>query len=110
MWDDLEKPENADILDELKAEDYTDRTHGTRACYALGCRGPLCRMAERDRGRERYRERRRAGGASPVAAPPTPARERDAFLRAVMKWHRYERGLSILPGAVYLGDQREKVS
>lgn len=53
MWHEL--PE--DIREELEHPDYITRKHYSRATYALGCHGPLCRKAERDRGRARNEER-----------------------------------------------------
>lgn len=49
MWAEL--PD--DIREELENPEYITRKHHSRATYALGCHGPLCQKAERDRGRER---------------------------------------------------------
>ena len=42
-----------DVRAELEDPSFITRKHYSRATYALGCRGPLCRKAEKDRGRER---------------------------------------------------------
>lgn len=44
------------ILLELGNEQYIGLAHHKRKRYNQGCRGPLCRKAERDRCRARYRE------------------------------------------------------
>lgn len=46
-----------DIRAELEDPEFITRKHYSRATYALGCHGPLCRKAERDRGRLRNEER-----------------------------------------------------
>lgn len=43
------------ILFELTDERFSTRTHHRRKLYDDGCKGPLCRKAERDRSRQRYR-------------------------------------------------------
>lgn len=58
MWDNL--PD--DIREELEDPEYSSRQHYSRATYALGCHGPLCRKAERDRGRNRNEQRAHARG------------------------------------------------
>lgn len=42
-----------EVLDELDDPEYATRSHYSRSTYALGCHGPLCTRAERDRGRRR---------------------------------------------------------
>lgn len=56
MWDDLAD----DVRDELSDEAYSGRSHYSRATYAKGCRGPLCRLAEKERGRRRNAARAEA--------------------------------------------------
>jgi len=43
-----------EIMAELTHEDFANRKHYARSTYADGCRGPLCRKAERDRRRVKY--------------------------------------------------------
>lgn len=88
MWDEIEKNENADVLFELLDKAYDGRTHATRATYAKGCRGPLCRKAERDRGRERHAARQAEKGKDVTRLPATEAQARDEFLNQVIAWHR----------------------
>ena len=88
MWVELEKPENADIFFELNDSKFLSRTHGTRSTYADGCRGPLCRWSERERGRARHAKRQAAKGKGVLNMPPGPARDRDDLIRRVIAWHR----------------------
>ena len=82
MWDDLPK----DILAELTDEKYRSRKHYSRATYAIGCHGPLCQKAERDRGRKRNEQR---GGDSYEPAlkirVPDPKNIED-----IIEWHTKE--------------------
>ena len=64
MWDEM--PE--DVRAELSDPRFISRKHYARATYALGCRGPLCQKAERDRGRVRNEERSVAKGNEYVPA------------------------------------------
>jgi hypothetical protein len=52
----------ADVRAELEDEEYATRKHYSRATYALGCHGPLCRKKERDRGRDRNEVRAKNAG------------------------------------------------
>lgn len=56
MWDELAD----DVKAELSDEQYSGRSHYSRATYAKGCRGPLCRLAEKERGRRRNAARAEA--------------------------------------------------
>lgn len=58
MWDNL--PD--DIREELTNPEFISRKHCSRATYALGCHGPLCRKAERDRSRIRNEAKAEAKG------------------------------------------------
>lgn len=40
-----------DVAEELSDPRFMFRKHNCRATYALGCRGPLCRMKERHKRR-----------------------------------------------------------
>jgi hypothetical protein len=53
---------SADILAELLDAEHIMRVHGRRTCYTAGCRGPLCRRADRIENRRRYEEARRRAG------------------------------------------------
>jgi hypothetical protein len=53
---------SADILAELLDSEHVLRVHGRRTCYTAGCRGPLCRRADRIENRRRYEESRRRAG------------------------------------------------
>lgn len=99
MWADiitvLENPDNSDILDELCEEKFISRTHGVRSTYAQGCRGPLCRKSERDRGRERHAKRMKARGRNVRPLPMTDEQERDELLDYVMSWHKDARSQNL---------------
>lgn len=95
MWTDLppvlklelEKEENKDILEELMDPEYASRQHYSRATYAEGCHGPLCRKAERDRGRQRNEERAHAAGRTYRPNENTRDAKRDGLLLFVIEWH-----------------------
>lgn len=87
MWAELPK----DVLAELLDPDYTGRSHHKKATYAKGCRGPLCRKAERDEAREDTRLAALAAGREYVQRP-TAAQDRDLELQAIAEWHWAERG------------------
>lgn len=91
MWSELEEVENADILFELHDPEYQGRSHATRSTYAKGCRGPLCRKSERDRGRERHASRQAEKGKKVTRLPATEAQARDEFLNQVIAWHKMVR-------------------
>lgn len=73
-----------DVAEELDNEAYGGRSHYSRATYALGCHGPLCRLAETHRGRRRSEARAKA--ADRDYRPNLTAREadREAELMAVV--------------------------
>lgn len=58
MWDELD----AEVRNELSDPTHANRTHYRKATYAAGCRGPLCRKAERDEGRLRTKRKAEAAG------------------------------------------------
>jgi hypothetical protein len=95
MWTDLppvllaelEKPDNLDILEELQDAEFASRQHYSRATYAEGCHGPLCRKAERDRGRERNEKRAAAKGRIYRPNENTRDAKRDGLLLFVIEWH-----------------------
>jgi len=94
MWTDLspvllielQKPENADIFEELTDQEYIRRQHYSRATYALGCHGPLCRRAERDRGRRRNEIRALTEGREYTPGENRKA-DREALLDFIIAWH-----------------------
>ena len=86
MWDEL--PE--DVHDELTDERFTGRKHYKRATYAKGCHGPLCRKAEKDRGRERNEQRAREAGRTYRPALAYRRTDREAELDIIIAWHLAE--------------------
>lgn len=42
------------LVSELLNEKFQGRTHGNRRTRDAGCKGPLCKKAQRDYGRRRY--------------------------------------------------------
>jgi hypothetical protein len=87
LADELTKPENADIVEELRDEEYASRQHYSRSTYASGCHGPLCRKAERDRGRKRNEQRAIEAGRSYSPAVDDEPSARDILLDMVIHWH-----------------------
>lgn len=93
MWDSL--PD--DVRAELEDPRFSGRTHGIRGTYAKcykdggkGCRGPLCRKAERDAGHERYAARQaRRGAVRParIGLRDEDVRARDEELSRIQLWH-----------------------
>lgn len=75
----------SDVLDELEDEEYVTRKHYSRATYALGCHGPLCRKAERDRGRGRTE--RKAQDAGREYKPNPDIRLDDPALDEIVEWY-----------------------
>lgn len=84
----LEWPEMADVKAELEDPRFGGRRH-SRATAALGCNGPLCRKAERDRSRNRNQQRAKEAGR---AYRPSDSRlyDRDDLLQAIYTWHVLE--------------------
>lgn len=91
MMEELELLENADIREELNDRKFKSRTHGARSTYAQGCRGPLCKKAERDRARRKHEIKMLAQGKSVSPLPPRKGRDRDEFLQWILGWHRGSR-------------------
>lgn len=84
MWADL--PE--DIFAELTDSDYSHRQHYSRATYALGCHGPLCRKKERDRARTRNRYD--DGKLLDITRQPNRMLIEDDAMEAIIEWHLRE--------------------
>lgn len=85
MWVDL--PD--DVRDELLNLEFASRSHYSRATYALGCHGPLCRLAETHRGRRR--NELKALAAEREFTPGERDTSRESELLAIIEWHRSER-------------------
>lgn len=103
MWDEL--PE--DVLLEISDIRFASRTHGKRGTYARppagaaagekGCRGPLCRKAERDEAELKYARRRaRLGKVARIGLKDDDVRARDELLDRIQQWHECERYLAKL--------------
>jgi hypothetical protein len=78
-------PEMADVKAELDNPKFATRRHGSRATSALGCDGPLCKKAERDRMRRRNQLKAQQAGRE--FRPRTRKYDRDALLEAIYDWH-----------------------
>lgn len=100
MWDEL--PD--DVKEELNDPRFSGRTHGKRGTYAKasdggkGCRGPLCRKAERDEAQIKYAARRARAGHRParVGLKDDDVRARDEQLAKIQLWHEGQRELARL--------------
>ena len=69
------------VADELSDERFTGQSHYDKNTYANGCRGPLCRKAERDAAARRYA----AHNPDRKARPRKPEHiARDAYLNQVI--------------------------
>jgi hypothetical protein len=71
------------IVEELGDPDLKTRQHYSRATYALGCRGPLCGLRERE-----YRWvslLRRTGRPEDTPPPANKSRKNDELLRQVVR-------------------------
>jgi len=76
----------ADVRKELSDPEFGTRKHHSRATYALGCHGPLCRKAERDRGRSRNEQRALNNGRAYV--PNNDIRlEENQLLEEIIEWY-----------------------
>jgi hypothetical protein len=82
MWDEL--PE--DVKKELEDPDFPTRQHYARATYALGCRGPLCRKSERDRGLRRNAQRAAEEGKEYKPVKRVQSKD-DDLLDKIIAWH-----------------------
>ncbi len=76
----------ADVLEELNDPRYANRQHGSRATSALGCNGPLCKKAERDRSRRRNHARAARQGRMYKEGPRMY--DRDDLMDAIIRWHK----------------------
>ena len=82
-----------DIREELLDPEFTSRSHYSRSTYALGCHGPLCRKAERDRGRHRNAFKAEVDGRK--YRPNYDVRiEDDELLEKVIAWHKKQRRIA----------------
>lgn len=86
----LSRPENQDLFDELNDPDYLNRLHYSRATYALGCHGPLCKMKERHRGRRRTETATRDKGRPYFPNEKVRKVDRDVELMIVYNWHKHD--------------------
>lgn len=88
MWDSLP----ADVLAELTDPLYINMSHHKKATYGKGCRGPLCKKAERDEARAANKALAEVSGR--VYKPRwTTAQARDPELAAIARWHQRQRDL-----------------
>lgn len=78
----------ADVRKELGDPAFATRKHHSRATYALGCHGPLCRKKERDRGRSRNETRAQENGKEYSPNHDLRIKE-DELLEQIVEW--YER-------------------
>jgi hypothetical protein len=87
----------AEVLEELSGP-FGNRTHYSKSTYSAGCRGPMCRKAERDKTKERQEKVYRKSGL-----PYRPQRDteencmRDDILNQMIYVHRAERNRPIMP-------------
>lgn len=81
-----------DIREEIEQEDYLNLQHGRPNTYNMGCRGPLCRKANRESVARKVAKRRAERGLPPTNRTPEAClpRARDAelnlFLELYLVW------------------------
>jgi hypothetical protein len=76
----------ADVRTELADTKFIGRKHYSRGTYALGCHGPLCKKAERDRGR--VRNEVNALNSGRAYTPNMLIRlEEDELLDQIVEWY-----------------------
>ncbi len=80
-----------DVHAELNDPDYDGLQHYSRATYARGCKGPLCRLRETHRGRERNKRRALDAGRDYNPADELRKTDREEELMKVALWHIYSR-------------------
>jgi hypothetical protein len=73
-----------DVRQELEDLKFLTRKHYSRSTYALGCRGPFCRKAEKDRGRKRNKSRALDNGKVYVPNNKIRSDERDGILQELI--------------------------
>lgn len=84
MWAEL--PD--DVFRELLDPAYQTRTHGKKATSAKGCKGPLCRKAERDEKFAQRHARAQAEGVEIKVYKKSPEKIRlDEELNRILAWH-----------------------
>lgn len=76
-----------DVREELEDPKYITRKHYSRSTYAQGCHGPLCRKAEKDRGRGRNAVKAKAKGKVYVPNHKIRDDERDAQLQEIIDYY-----------------------
>lgn len=99
----VETPDNVvidlpqDVYDEIFDERFASLQHYSRATYAKGCHGPLCRLAEKHRGRRRNAVRAQEVGREYQPNHLIRDDGRDAELATIVAWHLHERGSKNAP-------------
>lgn len=102
-WDWFWKP--SELRDQIKAEveqelqgEFGSRLHYSRGTYAVGCRGIMCRKAERDETKNRQEVMYRKSGLPYRPQVDTPERcMSDDILNDLIYRHRAERGRPKMP-------------
>lgn len=89
------------MLAEVRAElagEYGHRLHYSKGTYADGCRGPMCRKAERDETKARQERKERKSGRpyKPQVDDPETCL-RDDLLNTMIFRHRESKNKPIMP-------------
>ena len=74
-----------DVREELLDPKYFGRRHYSRATYAKGCHGPLCKKAERERTRWRTEEKAEEAGRAYI--PGENRRPEDPEILEALVWY-----------------------
>lgn len=83
-----------EVVQELRDELYANRTHGKPATYRLGCRGHLCKYAQRTRQRGRRSLAVRQALPSGVV-PETRTRAEQSWDEVIMRFIKHLHSTSI---------------
>ena len=81
----LDLPE--DVIEELSDSRFAERKHYQRGTYNLGCRGPLCRLAEARRGRRLVKTRAEKAGREYKPNMLKRDIENELALMPVLDWY-----------------------
>jgi|SRR6188768_3636146 len=76
------------VMDEILDPEFDTFTHGNKGTSYRGCKGPLCRKAERDSCAARYRKR---VGRDVKEYAPRESAYPEEWLQEIIDWHRAER-------------------
>ena len=87
MWDRMP----AEIQDEILDPKFDSMTHGKKATYAGGCRGPLCAYADNEDKKAQYRRRAAEEGREVREYRKRDRPYDESTLTRIIEWHHLTR-------------------